>query len=585
MLGVVRVFARKSTIVLSDVTAILQTLSRYTATSASVARGRKRLQDAEGKATEVCAAITLDPLQAKASFDDITLPGPGRKRRRRGEANFSFGDTFPGASIDHHDMVAAMADLFPSLPPRSAQKNYGNPSLSQQHSRSMSGNVLDRTARRRVYQAREEDITLPPVTSSVLDAVAMTDLFEDDDAIGVQDVEQERSRKLNDRDDVPIVRELFMRREAVEQLSGSSAREGGPPSIPEADLFGVDLAPFQPIDLKPLHLDLFTTAPENIPPAAERPFPEEEQIISEQKHDIVPSREHCIHTHQPNEARRETNVGSEEARPVQDLRQAGIAADDTEAIQRRNGSSDLPITRRKRGNAITVDIQTELSPQQFRAFLNDTSDIVLQPDQDRPEKRRGRGRKRSQKFMNEMPSFIGRFAKELRDMWQDIADIGAEANSSVGDDANEGQEGVASQGSGQGALFATGMVENALVSEGRAVVFGGSEAAGGTDALPPMSGAVDVPEDVDILLSDVADLRGSVERGSSSVEQMRAVTKGVEQERLASGSLGGRSLSISAPSGIQTSSQGRDVVRDRLFDMVSILISGELRVISRGRKR
>lgn len=84
-----------------------------------------------------------------------------------------------------------------------------------------------------------------------------------------------------------------------------------------------------------------------------------------------------------------------------------------------------------RGGAVVIDDQTEITVRDFRATLHDTSDIVntgaAMFDLEAPRRTRSRSRRSSgteHHVEYTLPSFFSRFAAEVRDLWQETVGDG-----------------------------------------------------------------------------------------------------------------------------------------------------------------
>lgn len=198
MLGVTRVFARKSDIVLSDSNALLQALQKHSASAAGF-QGR-------GAATRgfVEGSITLDEANPGDAFNRITLPAHRKRKRGQRSGNTAKGDQNDSqrsnavtslavalrgdpTSIDLppsapwmesqmiFDLEGAMEMAFPSISPNAS----GDPSgtVQQESNNSFSGSLKgargENKASGSTYRARQEDITLLQDQNRITDSDLM----------------------------------------------------------------------------------------------------------------------------------------------------------------------------------------------------------------------------------------------------------------------------------------------------------------------------------------------------------------------------------------------------------------------------
>lgn len=567
MLGVVRVFSRKSTIMLSDLSSILQTLSRFKAASQALP-SRKRHRDMQAAPPGACSNISLKPHEANAQYEAITIPAIKKRRRQAGidvsngispriHTDDAFLSSLPDTpSSAEHNVLTMMETFFPSVPtPHGPDGVSLSPGLTPRSS----GNHSE-TYRHLEYAAREEDITLP-VQGIALDPIAVTDMFDDDEAMGSAGPSI-GGRSSSDR--LSIVRSLF---QPAGDGSGSvplpdNARDQDIP-IPAADL-----ALMEPIDLEPLQL---TDLPARMIPRVQA------QI------DLT-----------------EADDGAAQAQGSNERQRASVIAD----VSRGNGTGALPTsdhmlgeervestldeaaeegregvrgtrraktvgtktgrTRNRREDEMAIDETTELSAREFRTFLNDTSDIVLASDEDRTNVRKGRGRRRGGDQMRKLPKLMGRFAKELCDMWQEITDDGMELTPvSAAEDLTAGRITDNMERGRNGRMAGRG----SAVLEAQGSVMGDQDVPVTREQLVPQMPAIETGDGESLGLFDAIVPGESGDMGDSSVEQMRA--PGRDKHSRISGSVEDRSFSLSVPSRRFSSSKGTETVRDRLFDMVS----------------
>lgn len=416
MLGVVRVYSRKSTIILSDVNSILQLLSRYnttltlTTTTTSTSTSRKRPHPHHN--------IPLDGDRGLANFDQITLPS-ACKRRRHPTSNH---DPIPvewSLNLPDHskDLLAAMdMDIaaFPSISIPNNQYMIGGTSSDN----SQSGGV-----RRRSFHAREEDITIQQTSHDIFapSPSNMPNVFQQntDHLIGSQFLSFSPSA-LDD-----ITRPLFQNNTPPQQSSNdinqnnlSSGEDGSgsanvttpSPPVSSKNNIAEDLHNLiAPVDMQPLQLPTM--------PRLEDQHNHLESSSSKQS--ILPEPEEEEPLPPADNNGQEVRVDPDNAFsdfPVIDQAQAEQSKMTTTMVTGRG-----PRKSRRTSGEQVFDDRTEMTSYEFRAVLDDTSDIIIARG-DRTQPRSSRNRWTNQGVTTSMvtvPSILTRFVPQVQLLWTD----------------------------------------------------------------------------------------------------------------------------------------------------------------------
>jgi hypothetical protein len=178
MLGVTRIYARKSAFVLADMNALLHSLHRFSATHTINERKRKREGDASESTALLSQADVQDPfsLATANNFAKITLPV--RKKRLLGQhANVAGLPNAGGNAVDGQAILStisaqsAYADnltMF-ALPWEASQipldieaaLAMAFPSVKMEPVEDANSLSTNRAQSRSTYRAREQDITMP----------------------------------------------------------------------------------------------------------------------------------------------------------------------------------------------------------------------------------------------------------------------------------------------------------------------------------------------------------------------------------------------------------------------------------------
>lgn len=402
MLGVVRVYSRKSEFVLKDVQAIVEALKRFDVHSVSKSMKRRRTRDtASSYSTHAHGAgISLEDGDDVARLDLITLPAakkrrgrtyaipaPKRSRSTRSkdtetERNMSLGDiSIPEAT--ELNVMEAMENLFPAVVVPRLSPFQGGRSRTPGHL------FPTQSERSLVYKAREEDITLAPPATHLGDLdqeVFLGDLPVSLDSRPASIASQPFSAVVSGNDVDSVAIRPFGVASEVPSSAAQGDQDSGAGDNLEHDLLAVP----EPDDMQPLEIG---------------PFDLEDATSHLSRRDRSPLRG-------PGDL------------PVSSTRQSVISGQVTSDA--RSGKKSIlttsghqSSTRTKRYTPIRFDEVTELSADQIRESLNDTTDIVLAPGEVRYPKKRGKraGASPRHKFL---PHPISSFPQDITDIWEEL---------------------------------------------------------------------------------------------------------------------------------------------------------------------
>lgn len=389
MLGVVRVYSRKSEFVLKDVQSIVEALKRFDVHTVSKSTRRKRPRDTASSYSTYShgAGISLADGDDVARLDLITLPAAKKSRGRtyavpapktrstrsrdtETERKISIGDlSIPDTT--ELNVMEAMENLFPAVVV---------PRISPyQHGRSQTpGQVLPTQSERSlIYKAREEDITLAPAATHLggLDQeVFLGDLPLSLDSRPASIASQPLSAVASGNDLDVVAMRPFRVASEVPSSAAQGDRDSGVEHYQEHDLLSVP----EPDDIEPLDIGPF---------------------------DLAGTTGHASRRY-----------GS----PRQSIISGQIASDSRsgkKSILTTSGRQSS--TKTKRYAPIRFDDVTELSVDQIRESLNDTSDIVIASGEMRLPKKRGkRGGVTSRPRL--LPHPISSFPQHITDIWEEM---------------------------------------------------------------------------------------------------------------------------------------------------------------------
>lgn len=430
MLGVVRVYSKKSTIILSNVNAVVEDLKRYSRNQDAVRRGakRKRRGTVSGDNTNVSLAAEDDV----ARFESITLPVQKRSRSKSrtyalpalssGRSKESrLPDSFGNPNFDHSganmdmDVLQAMETVFPSIPVPQLGEH-----LSSRHT---SRNTSDRQ-RLLMYEARDQDITLAAPMAN-LDNMEYA-MFDEDLPVSIH---SDPSADLGNRSGSDwLNNDLGIQAGAALDFHPSS---GGRSRSRTASEISRDATPKSSVINRNNSISFAV---------AERQRREDvAPPIAEEGYDMAGPPPIT-----------EEQISSPQGQPLR----APITGS-----KRRNEADHAVVARsavkKKRAKRLVMDDVTELSPGHIRSCLRDTSDLV----QTDSRTTRKKGRRSSVNAMLCMPHYISLFPKQIGSLWNDVvgskifADGGGkvqvvERNRQVSEDRN-GSIGQSKSSSGQ----------------------------------------------------------------------------------------------------------------------------------------
>lgn len=405
MLGVVRVFSRKSTIILADTNFVMNALKRYKTQQAGRLSGKKRSRDAANVASGENVDINLQQGEEQARFELITLPirkkrksgghaaqaqpldaltkpGGSQSRGYQSHGSFWMGGPSFGDSAEI-DVVAAMQTVFPTvvIPRLGEHLPSGLNSPRSVHNLG--------SQRKMLYSARDQDITLSAPMGQ-LGRIGY-DMFEEDLQGSIRsdpmsNAENSRPLWLSEIQDNGQFAQAFGGSVSNDHSKSlGSNKDGNISPFPAPDLqLGIE-----PLELEPLGIEPIQPAPV----LSARNKKKERGLVT---YVSTPSSEEASRSVKTPDR----NPRTKRVLPVQPTTASG---------------------RKRRSSALRVDQVTELSPSEIRGCLNDTRDIVLA---DFEERQTGSGRK-SRRASKEhlscaIPGFLTSFSKDITDLWRDV---------------------------------------------------------------------------------------------------------------------------------------------------------------------
>lgn len=410
MLGVVRVFSRKSTIILADVNAIMHAIKRYKLQQSNRATGKKRARDnLSMTSADNHQGISLKKGEDTARFDLITLP-LGKKKTSgtatgltrtsdvpsRSAGTVSRGKPSQSSLLPHDlsladggelDVLAAMETVFPTvLVPRTGVDIASGLS-------SPSSGIKSETQKRILYSARDQDITLTA---------------------------PDRNNEYNDFGMLEEDLQFNLLSDSLPNDSNSGvlfvSQNPGVAPLPDGSQSGDRLSPvaqlgeplgIEPLDLEPLHF--------GTPSAAES----SRERVSE------PLQGGTMAKSASKSARQEGTKSIPEPKtkvtesPAEnsEVKKTPEKVDDQNTSSR--GVKPLSTGRKRKSPGVRDDKVTELPPSEIRRCLNDTTDIVIDCPGDRLINKKAR-RVSEDSITLAVPTFLQSFAKDITDVWEEV---------------------------------------------------------------------------------------------------------------------------------------------------------------------
>lgn len=404
MLGVVRVFSRKSTIILADVNLIMKTIQRITFHESSKTTTRKRSRSVASMMSADHRGITLQQGEETARFDQITLPmrkkrkaTPSGPQAQSDALSKSVGSLSKGVlsqlslpmqdlslgDSGELDVLAAMETVFPAVlvPRHGVNLPSGLNTPSSGYKSEKQKGML--------YSAREQDITLTDPGRQI--DFGDYSLFDEDLQFSLHSAELSNA-------------------ESSRPLCLSQPRDHGaqPRTASPIDPFNVlQEEPLIPLVIEPLQLE---------PLAIENP----------RREDALPGTEQEQGAELPfgKKAEKKTPQNSPKVKA-----KTCVTSSEEEQLPYRTPENDSrervqpvpPVStgRKRKFPALRVDAVTELPPSEIRRCLNDTSDIVLDSSENRCSVRRStRARNDASPFA--LPGFMASYAMEITDVWKEL---------------------------------------------------------------------------------------------------------------------------------------------------------------------
>lgn len=583
MLGVVRVYSRKSNIMLSDVNAILVMLSKHLGTKEST-RNHKRPHDAQQTQAgqRNTDNITLSGDKGIASYDAITLPATKRRRRgisddkipwdgitNSGVPEPDFSQWIPTLRQNELDVFVAMDTIFPStLVPQNAE-------LPLEFAETPDSS-LNRSSSRQYFHAREEDITLNP-TGDIFENASVSRLTSFPKRIpGKHTVARtlfhpENSDEREQKEIVPSYQNI------PDEEVPMAFRDDWYPSEP-TNLQGIQLTPFQPRTTGSL------SSPDESG-SRERKLYERTDGSFSLKYELDQGSLTKKSVRKPSSVRRDNNdklireVLPCDRQDMSDERcnvTEGEIANAHEGEQAMGDADDIDARSlkrpRKKLTKVIFDDKTEISTQDFRTFLHDTTDIVLGPREKRVRAiRPGRNQRKINFLALEPPSFVREFSKDLHHCWEELVErqIATKHKTEEHQRPNiPSTENLTNFISQQDRV--PNLANGTRADAGDDEIFPGdqnilNDIGNGSPLIDPVRGGGN--GDTPFLKTGSVAQLGAGEQDSSSEEKMRALDDRDGAISVPSVSITGRSGSLSGPSATRSGEQ-RENLRDRLFDVV-----------------
>lgn len=577
MLGVVRVYSRKSTYILQDVKNVAQSLKRHSNHQSTRARGAKRGREISNRSAG--DKISLDAGDDIANFDQITLPATKRQRERRTSGNdlpgsrsgrghltdsaenrsrstFQIGDLSFGESGDI-DVVQAMETLFPSVivPPLRDHLESG---LNSPSSGFRSENLATP-----LYKARDEDITLTAPSANLQDLGY--EMFDEDLSVSLRSDPSSRAGDgrggmedgLEDAADMAAA----FGAHRLDLSAAGTQEQTVPVHNPPDELFTIA----DPIEMEPPR----TGPPHHAPAQADRPRGQPES---------------------------EDDGLSTKGGGRKSVRSKAVEAENGNTTPFRTPSPNktIPVSvakfstaRKRRTPRFRVDEVTELSPTEVRACLHDTTDIVL-PKEHRRVNRKQVRKTESREEDFPMPDFLAGFSTDITALWNEVS-----SQTTIDTDSREASPPRPLQSNGNRGTRAERRNSGSSSKNQENTAAARRGAPPPQDAFFPeqpedfLDGPLAVPINERLeALNHVHSFRApgpgpfSTQKGSTgsgSNEVLRAADEPgllpVDNLSFPSNSAGHHTHSVSEPSGKTASRASGERLRDRLFEKVSFFIT------------
>lgn len=404
MLGVVRVFSRKSTIILADTNSVMNALKRYKTQQAGKLSGKKRSRNAANIASGE-NDINLQQGEEQARFELITLPM--RKKRKSGgggaqaqplgaltksggsqsrgylsHGSFWMGDPsfLDSAEVD---VITAMQTVFPTV----VVPRLGEHLPSGLNSPRSVHNLGSQ--RKMLYSARDQDITLSAPMGQ-LGGIGY-DMFEEDlhgsiRSNPISNAENSRPLWMPEIQDNGEFAQAFggsVSNDHSKSLGSNNEGHISPFPAPNMKL-SIEPLEFEPLDIEPIQL---------APALSAKKKTKESGLVTSVSTPCSQDASRSVKTP-------DINPGSNRIVPLPPTTASG---------------------RKRRSAALRVDRVTELSPSEIRGCLNDTTDIVLADFQERQIRSGRKSRRASKEHLTlAIPGFLTTFSKDITDLWRDV---------------------------------------------------------------------------------------------------------------------------------------------------------------------
>lgn len=552
MLGVVRVFSRKSAIVLLDVNSIMQRLKRFQTRQERNNRGKKGYKEMSNGISLHTGEISLKEGDDVARFDSITLPISKRRRSRtyalpmlktvqasnmrgkslwdnQSKSSVHMGDASVGES-NEVDVLQAMETLFPSVQvPRlgeTLQSGLNSPNSANK----------PEEQKKLLYRAREQDITLSAPTA-MLDNMAF-DMFDEDlPVVGPPGPSL----------DVGNLEELWMQdlgnAEEVANAFGSASQGSSRSKLGKSNESRYMLPPIEPFEPEAHHMDILPIEEQEI-------LPPPPPLLMEKKTKL-----RSVHSSPVKESTKGPEYGKN--------------------ISTGTGGSKSSLKRLRRSGLLCIDDETELSPSQIRAYLNDTSDIVIPEHEPRPKGKKNR-KKVTQEVSYGFPQLLSCFPNVIQEFWNEVAPEELLMAGAVPCDSHS------NEGPAHPSLSGSNVSKDAENPSRCPVPAQLPEKQAVPNVEPAVPLLEELPSEIPMYLNEEDQILPNIVPNPTSVTGREG--EDVEVQRGAgsnavrtpghlsmhSHSLGDRSISVSQPSGRAYSLRSLEAVRDRLFEEVCL---------------
>lgn len=381
MLGVVRVYSKKSTIILTDVSSVLEALNRST-------RSQERSKGTKRKGERKALSGFPDDNDDVARFESITLPLSKKRRTRtyapptrsenRSQASLRT-ESLPHLSSSYLgetgeiDVLRAMDTLFPSIPVPYLGEHLPS-GLSTPSTGYRSGN--NKSMR---YKAREEDITM---------AAPMENLDNLD--LGLFDQDLAVSNHSEDPQSAGSDGLMLIDNGNAEDFAAAfgSQLESGAQRRHSNEVNRTEIAPH---------------------------IPDDGHSFPERGHDLDSKENKSVASGFSHRNGSQKVTTSRKQRETTILSKSFPKGDQTEAIVK----SAIKRKKTRRASRVYFDQVTELPPSHIRSCLSDANDIILDEQQSRVTDTSSRRLAPELNFFD-LGGTLSSFPQQIIDLWKTV---------------------------------------------------------------------------------------------------------------------------------------------------------------------